>query len=161
MPSKLMLPAGAVPSNLHFPEDVDVQFVDSDMYGISERVSEISPDIHIWKLARETPEGAEFGYTLTESCVDGVERLIFKVKELDARVVNRLKELFSVPLEERIEKLERENWRFEQDQKEQEFEELYEKLGRPMWTQMEHDGFIQRPVSYPKLGVISKGKRAR
>jgi hypothetical protein len=162
--TKLLLPTGAVPSNLHFPEDVDVQYVDSDMYGISERVSEISPDLHIWQLSKDSPEseGGKLSYMVTESCVDGVERLVFKVKELDARVLHKLSELFAVPLQERYEKLAAENYRYEQKAKEDQADELYERLGRPMWTQMEHDGFIgPRNVSYPKLGVISGGSRAR
>lgn len=157
MATDLALPAGNAPSNLHLPDTATAALVESDMYNICERVKEISSNIHIWLLT----DDAQYAYAVTEHCEDGVERLIFKIKELDARVLTRLKYLFSVPLVKRIELIDKENHRFERQERENQSDDLYERLGRPMLTQLEHDGFIQRNRSYPKLGVAGRSKRAR
>jgi hypothetical protein len=96
-----------------------------------------------------------------EHCKDGVERLVFKVAALDARVEKRLHELMHMPLAARLAQIEKDQYRLEAEEKEYELDDLYERVGRPMWTQLEHDGFIQRGVSYPKAGVATKGSKRR
>lgn len=137
------------------PPEVRHVSLDSDVYNICERVKEISPDLHIVVLANDE----QHVFAIMEHCADGVERLVFKVSELDKRVLDKLNELMAVPLKTRIERLEKENHRFEQQEREREFEEFYETFGAPMWRQLEHDGFIEsRGKSFPKSGVASKGK---
>jgi len=63
-----------------------------------------------------------------------------------------------MPLAERLAKLEKDEYKIEADRKEAQLDDLYERVGRPMWTQLEHDGFIQRGVSYPKVGVSKPGQ---
>lgn len=157
MATDLLLPSGLVPSNLHLPKEARAELIDSDMFHICDRVKEISPTLHIFKLYDDD----KYIYTVMEHCSDGVERLIFKVKALDNRVITRLQTLFSVELDTRIRMCDKENHRFEAHEKEEQLDDLYERLGRPMWTQLEHDGFIQRGVSYPKAGVATRGKKAR
>jgi hypothetical protein len=38
-------------------------------------------------------------------------------------------------------------------------EQFYERMGGPMWTELERDGFIQRPVSYPKRNATAMRHR--
>jgi hypothetical protein len=48
----------------------------------------------------------------------------------------------------------------EAESREREFEDLYESMGRPMWTDLERCGFIQRGSSYAKRGVAGgRGSR--
>jgi len=59
--------------------------VDSHVTGVIEDIRAISPRIHIfWN-----EQGQEFD--LVEYCLNDEQRLIFSVKELDARVVDRLR----------------------------------------------------------------------
>lgn len=148
MTKSLILPSGACPTNLSLPPGTTAMYVDADMYDICERVREISPSLLV-VLLEHTPTET-MSYSIMEQCYDGWARQIFKVKELDARVLDRLRELMSVPFEERYRRLEAENHRFEQAQHEEAMDKLYEDMGRPMWTELEKCGFIQRPVSYPK-----------
>lgn len=124
-------------------------YVDGDMFNICERIKEISPSLSIVLLEKDN----QFAYAIMEHCVDGVERLVFKVKELDNRVCEKLRRLMSMPLSERVTEIEKQEHRLEAERLDEESSELYERFGRPMWTQLEHDGFIQRGVSYPKRGV--------
>ena len=137
------------PTNLVLGDTMKAAYVDGDVFNICERVKEISPDLYIVLLEKDD----KFAYAVMEHCVDGVERLVFKVKELDNRVCEKLRRLMSIPLNERVAEIEKHEHRLEAERLEQESDELYERFGRPMWTQLEHDGFIQRGVSYPKRGV--------
>lgn len=142
---------------MHLPEGAKAYLVESDVYGICEQIAEISPRLHVFLLT----DDAKYAYAITEHCEDNVERLVFKVKELDGRVIKRLRTLMAKPLLQRLDEIEKENHRFEQQELDDELERLYEELGRPMWTQLEHDGFIQRSISYPKAGVATRGRRPR
>lgn len=153
------------PTNLSLPPGVGAAYVDGDMYDICQRVREIDENLRVVVL---TGQEKRYTHAIMEHCGDGVERLIFKVGPadqdcplLDGRVVEKLRRLAAQPLAERLRRFEAEETKYEADQKEHELEKIYENLGRPMWTQLEHDGFIQRSVSYPKLGVATAGKRAR
>jgi len=157
MASDLLLPGGLAPSNLHLAEGTRASYVDGDLYRICDRMREVDQSLYAVQLS----DDQRYAYAIMEDCEDGVQRLIFKVKELDGRVIEKLRYLMARPLHERLTEIEAMHHRLEADRKENELDELYEKLGRPMWTQLEHDGFIQRGVSYPKLGVTSRGRRAR
>lgn len=158
MSSALTLPGGVRPTNLHLPEGMSAVFVDSDMFDICERVKEISPRLYIILLT----DDKNYAYTIMEHCVDGVDRLVFKRRQLDARVLAELRQIMSVPLEERVKRLEKEHEKILADYHESQLDDMYEQIGRPMWTDLERCGFIQRPVSYPKTGVTGgKGSLKR
>ncbi len=147
MASTLILPGGVVPSNLHLDPSVRASQVTADVYMICDRIAEVSPRLFIEELVRDGKKS----YAIMEYCDDGVARLVFKTKELDARVVEKVQYLRHVPFEKRFqiaEDIEQKNAR---EQHENYMEKLYEQIGRPMWTQLEKDGFIDRPVSYPKV----------
>lgn len=151
------LAVGTVPANLVLPPGTLPVPVNSDMYRICDRIREIDESLYIVLL-----EGQKYPYAIMENCKDGTSRLVFKVYELDARVLDKLRRLMSMPLHYRIKKLEQENHRFEQQEHEQEMERLYEEIGRPMWTMLEKCGFIDgRGVSFPKAGVATRGKKRK
>lgn len=145
------------PTNLRLPPDAAAVPVDSDMFNICERVKEISPNLYIILVTDST----DHSFVIMEQAKDGVDYLVFRVSKLDGRVLDKLKYLMAHPLSERLMILEKEEYRLEEERKEREFEELYERVGRPMWTQLEHDGFIQRKTSYPKRGVKPSGGAAQ
>lgn len=137
------------PSNLELPPGYADLHVNGDVYRICERVAEISPDLFVCPLpaAREP-----WRFAIGEHCRDGVDRLIFWCRELDDRVIKELARMMAMPLHARLKKCEADEYKFDADEKERELDDLYENVGRPMWTQLEHDGFIQRGVSFPKSG---------
>lgn len=143
------MPGHACPSNLHLPSDTMVREIDSDVYNICGQIRSISPRLFVVLLTGQD----EYSFAIMEHCIDNVDRLVFRVKELDQRVLRKLYQLMELSLADRMDQLEKDEWKLEQEQKEADLEEMYERVGRPMWTQLEHDGFIQRGVSYPKRGV--------
>jgi hypothetical protein len=124
--------------------------VESDVYDICSRIEEISPDLYI--LVADPPMDG-FTYIVMERMRNGSDGLVTRTNALDQRLVDHLRYILKVPISERLALLEKQEYIAEADRKEAEFEELYERLGRPMWSQLEHDGFIQRNISYPKRGV--------
>ena len=148
------------PSNLHLRPSVKARYIDSDMFDICERLAEIDPRLYIVELTEED----EANYMVMEHCADGVVRAVTPqpVKELDARVLERIRYLMHVPFEHRYAAAERENEKYEQDCHEAELERIYEQMGHVFRRQLWHDGFIDsRGVSYPTVGVTSRGRRAR
>lgn len=134
-----------VPSNLILPPELRGLSVEGDMYNLCERIKDISPNLYINGFVNP-----EFPWIVVERCVDGKDRVVCKVKELDARLLDYLRKLMAEPLSERIRLIEKNEYELEKQLLEDQKDELYERIGRPMWTQLEHDGFITRPVSYPK-----------
>lgn len=156
--SHLVLPQGVVPTNLRIPPGSRAIHLESDVYGVCEQLREIDPSLYVVVRVTERNE-AEF--IVMEDCRDGVHRLVFKTDALDGRVLTKLRRLMAKPLDERLRELEAMEHKYEADRYEEELDRLYEDLGRPMWTQLEHDGFIEtRGVSFPKRGVAAP-KRAR
>lgn len=136
----------APPDNLSLDPSVRASLVESDMYDICERIKEIDPNLKIVHLI----DGETQSFVIMETGKDGKEYYVMKAKELDARILEKLRYLLHVPFEERIRILEKGNKEFEAAEHERELDELYERVGRPMWTELERTGFIDRPVSYPK-----------
>jgi hypothetical protein len=157
MSSTLILPHRIAPSNLNLRPSVKVRYIEHDLYDICRRIQELSPNLFVIELE----EGDTAAFAIMEHCRDGVERLVYKVAELDGRVVERLRYLMNVTLLERMEIAAREEHQFEEDRKEEELERLYETLGGPMHTQMVHDGFSLGNKSYPKAGVSTNGRYRR
>jgi hypothetical protein len=60
--------------------------VEDDVLSVVRQVREIDPRIHIY----HNEQTGQFD--LVEHCLDGIERLIFSVAELDPRVISRLRE---------------------------------------------------------------------
>ena len=148
----LILP-GITPANLRLDGRFKATMVTSDVYNICERLRELNARLFVHYLEDTmTGEGA---YCIMELTTEG-EKLVFKVRELDARVVEEVRYLLHVPFAERFAASQRLLDKREAEQKEEELDQLYEDLGRQMWYQFEHDGFIEhRGTSYPKRGIKS------
>lgn len=156
--SSLILPTGAAPTNLRLRSSVTTTFVENDVYDICKRMREVSDRLYAVQLE----EGGRHAFAIMEHCDDGVERLVFKTKELDARVIEKLQRLMSMPFDVRVRECEKAEYEADALRKENELEDLYERVGRPMWTELERCNFITRPVSYPKTGVTGgKGSLRR
>lgn len=130
------------------------------MYGICRRIKEeIEGGDRLKIIMLSNPHTGEYDYTIMETCDDGVERLVLKcgpghrINALDGRVIEKLKWMLKKPLQARIDEFEAWEDEVKAAQRELEKEELYERIGRPMLTDLEKCGFITRPVSYPKKGI--------
>lgn len=168
MSSTILLPQGAVPTNLHLNPNTDkARLVTSDMYHICNRIREISPALYILELERETKEGSKFGFAIMEKCNDGVDRLVIRAsaRGLDERILNKLRYIMAMDLHERIAMLDREREKWEQEQHENELEKLYEEMGGKMHRQLVANGFTQAPfpTSYRPLNRVARrhGRRMR
>jgi hypothetical protein len=131
--------------------------VDSDVFNICERVKEISPNLHIVVADPPRPDGKNF--IIMEETAPGDWMSVARYEALDNRVITHLEKMKRIPLHDRLAKLEKEEEDWEKKSAEDSLDELYERMGGPMWTQLEHDGFVDsRGVSYPKKGVTHSGK---
>lgn len=64
--------------------------LDGDVLGIVQQVKQISDRLDVCYNEFLEFDGRKGGFTITEHCLDGTERLVFSVEELDQRVVMRL-----------------------------------------------------------------------
>lgn len=146
------------PSNLEIPPWMKTKYVSGDLYNICLRVKQISDDLHVIPLDGDGP----YHFAIAEDCPDGVTRLVFRCQELDNRAIEHLQEIMFLDFKERVAAFDKEQEKAEAARKEEELEELYERVGAPMQTELERAGFIQRPISYPKTGVTGgKGSKAK
>lgn len=143
----LMLPSGMAPSNLHLRESVKVTFVESDVYDICHRLAAVSPRLHLWQLEEE---GVDYPAWVVTEFVHGQEYLVKKYLELDARMVEDVQRMLSIPLEHRVAAAQAEVEASEAAEKQAAIDEMYENVGAKFWNRLERDGFIQRGVSYHK-----------
>lgn len=129
------------------------------MYDVCERLRKEFPDIELFVVMHTLGDSSY--YTVMERCKDGVDRVtIPRVHELDGRVIERIRYYLGVPLEQRFAEFEKEEARAAEARKQAELDELYERMGGPMWAQLERDGFIQRPKSFAKRNATARRHRA-
>lgn len=139
------------PDNFRAPPGV---MIESDVFGVCERMKELDKNLFLYALDPPVEfAGKTYRFSVTEMCVDGVERLVQRFEELDARIDKKLAYMLHVPFEKRLAEAEQQEAKAEQQRKDDELTKLYEGVGRPMLTDLEKCGFIQRSVSYPKRGV--------
>ncbi len=159
MTGTLILPHTVKPLNLSLPPSAKVTSVDGDLYNICERIREIDPSLRVVLLEHDPTD--TWSYAIMEDCADGECRLVFKVKELDARVVTKLQRMMKIPFAQRYAEAEAECFKFEAEEHERSLEELYEKIGGPMLRELEQCGFIDgRGVSYAKRNRAARRARA-
>lgn len=160
-PSKsadLVLPNGIKPSNLSLPPGTKIEYIHNDVFGVCEQLREIDPSLYIVLLTGDD----KYAWAIMENCHDGLQRLVFKTAELDARVLDRIRKMMALPLKERIARIDAEHKKREEERKEARKDEAVETIALPMYQQLEKDGFLQRPKSYPKTGVTGgKGSLKR
>jgi len=150
----IILPNGIKPSNLHLPPGTKIEYIHSDVFNICARLKEIDSSLYVVLLSNSDLE--QYVWAIMEDCRDGEQRLVFKAKELDARVLDRLHKLMALPLKDRIAKIDQENKKREAEREELRKEAMIENVALPMYRELESTGFLQRPVSYPKRGVKPK-----
>lgn len=153
MARSLILPDSTRPTNLHLRPSVRVRHIDSDLFDVCQRVRGISEDLYLVEMS----EGDEYAFAVMERCADGIDRLVFKTAELDARVLEKLRYLMAKPLPERLAEIEKMEYKHERDEEEAEHERLYETLGGPMLRELDRNGFLGAPrgTSYAKRGVYA------
>lgn len=134
--SELMLPR---------PDNIRGRFgtrVDSDVYHIADRLKELDPNLVIYALDEPIMQfGRTYNFSIVELCRDGTERLVMRVAELDARIIERCERMLRVPFAKRFEAAEKENEKWEAEQRDNQLNELYEKMGGDMRIQLERCGF--------------------
>lgn len=150
--SSLLLPSGTLPTSIRLRPEIRTSVVESDLYDIGRRIQEMHPTVYVLQM----DDGNTASWAVMENCDDGVQRLVFKTNVLDQRVLEKLAWIMHVPFEKRLEAAEKEVTDHDAKKKDDELEKLYEEMGRPMLTQLEHDGFIQRSTSYAKGGMYGK-----
>jgi hypothetical protein len=162
MAATLYINGSAVPTNLHLRESngvsTRVRLVTQDLFHIAERIHEISDRLFIVELEENSKEGQKFGLAIMENTPDRGAFLIFRttLDKLDDRVLKRLKYIMSVDLHTRLAILDKEREKWEKEQEDDAMEELYERMGGPMWVELEKNGFIQRPVSYRPMNPTAR-----
>jgi hypothetical protein len=138
--SDFVIPGSAAPNNLHFPPHVKATLVEKDVFNICERLAEIDKSLFV--IAVEGDRDCAF--VIMEHCADGTDRLVWKAKELDARAVEKAEKLRAVPFEHRFKAIADQIDKEEQEQREHDLDELYERLGAPMLRELERTNFIDR-----------------
>lgn len=135
--------------------------VEGDVFRICERLEEIDKSLFVYPLDPPVKAGDRTcHYSIVEECADGVPRLVFRATALDARILEHVQYLMNVPFEKRFAEAEARADKLEAEARENEKDELYETMGRPMLTDLERCGFIQRRTSYAKRGVTGgRGSR--
>lgn len=147
------------PTNLHPPLGSKAFEYSGDVYMVCERIKDKFGD-RVYIVVMD--DGSNYCFTAMERCDDGTDLMIKKYTELTPAIIDDLDFMLRIDLKQRIRILEAENDKWEKDWHEAAAERQYEEIGRPMWTELERSGFIQRPVSYPKAGVSGgKGSRAK
>lgn len=150
----LALPDRNAPTNMRLKESVQVRYLDGDLLDIARQVKARHPSLYVVELTDPENEPGKAAWAIIESCADGVERMLCKVRALDQRLLAKLDHIMHVPFAQRFADAEAGIERDEAQAKEAELDQLYETIGRPMLTQMRHDGFADTsPVSYPKRGI--------
>jgi hypothetical protein len=146
----LILP-GVSPTNLVMGGRFETFSVTNDVYNICERLAELNPRLWIHGLRDINTD--EVAFCIMEKTPRGDE-LVFKTRELDARIIEEVRYLMAVPLAKRVEQMDRILQEREQAAHEAELDKLYETMGEQFRYQLWHDGFIEhRDKSYPKRGV--------
>lgn len=129
--------------------------VDGDLYHICERIKEVDPSLFIVQLVDDRHNCA---YMIMEHCEDGVDRLVYKTKELDARVIEKCQYMKSVPFEHRFKVIEKEIDEAEADRKAKEAERFYELVGAPMREELQRCGFTETRGRVFMSGGSRKGR---
>lgn len=139
--SDLVLPGSMCPTNLILAPNVRAAMVEGDLYNICGRIKEIDPNLFIVQLINDQRDCA---FMIMEHCADGVDRMVYKTKELDARILHKCEYMRSVPFEHRFKMIEKEIDEEEQRRRDEESERLYEMVGEPMRAEFERCGFTGR-----------------
>lgn len=124
--------------------------VTADLYDVCERVKELDPNLYI--VEQENLDGGSHQYVIMEHVPKlNRDEIVFKTPYLDQRILDKLDEIRALPFAERADAAIREAEKYAKDAKEHASEELYERMGAPMYNQLHRDGFASggRNKSFP------------
>lgn len=146
------------------PDNVKGKFgrwVTADMFHIAQRLQEIDPSLFIQSLEKPTHwKDQTWNYTIVEVDAAGTEHWVYGAEALDARVIEHVEYLLSVPFAERFAIAEQLEAKREADDIDNQMEEALENWGWDFRKQLEHDGFIShRGKSYAKRGVATHASK--
>ena len=136
----------------NFRDDWGRLEVTGDVYNICRRMRELSPNLRL-RERRDWDDGG-FRYIVSEISLDGAERWVMGLNELDGRLIERLQRMLHVPFEDRFAAAERAETKLKAQQDETKLDMLAENIGLPMLTDLERTGFVSRPRSYAKAGHV-------
>jgi hypothetical protein len=141
------------PNNIRTGGRFQVEAVSGDMFSISERLRELNPRLFINIIEDRAPKALRpVTYVIMEQTSRGTEEVVFKCFTLDARVIEHVRYLMSVPFEHRFAEAEKELDKYQAEEQENEMDELVEHLGLPMLRELKANGF---------LGAYSAGSTSR
>jgi hypothetical protein len=145
------------------PDNVRGKFgrwVTADLFHIAQRIQEVDPRLFIQSLDPPTKwHDQTWNYVIVE-VPDGMntEQWVYGAEALDARVVEHVQYLMTVPFSERFAIAEKLEAKREADEQDRQLEEALENWGYDFRKQLAHDGFITHTgKSYAKRGVAAPG----
>ncbi len=157
----LVMPGLVAPSNLKRGGRFKTAQITSDVYSICTRLQELSPRLTLHWVEDSNPRAKDsIAFVVVETFTNAEgqpeDAVVWKARKLHPEIVETVRYFMNVPLSKRYAQMEAAAEKIDRDREEDHFAELYENMGRPMWAQLEHDGFIeQRGVSFPKRGVAA------
>lgn len=135
------------------------EIIPGDLYMIADRIHEFDSSLFI----AYHPDNERGQYVVMEQCSDGVDRFVIRIKELDGRIIEKLRYMLHIPFEKRFAEAERVEAKLDAELKEAKLDAAFEQIGAPMQRLLYTTGGIDsRRESYPLRGVTSgKGSKAK
>lgn len=157
MPPSAELIVQGVPSNIILPPGAHITEVAGDVYGICERLREYDPNIRVVPV---TDGGDGIKFIIGEIGRDGDLLEIMPARELDGRIIERLRYLSSVPVAERLAAIQKQLDSDRAQRGSDDAERLYERVGGPMRSAIFSAGFSHIPDPQSRRLLNATAKRA-
>lgn len=132
-----------VPTNLMLPPGARVSRVEADVFNICERLREHDPNLRINVMQ----DCGEHAFIVTELGPDGVERIVTRVPELNASLIEECQRMLAIPLKDRLRAIDKENARRKTEFEDAKLEEMWEGAGQQTYNAMFKGGFVHVPKS--------------
>ena len=140
-------------------------YVTNDLYHIAERLQEIEGGRgRLYIEAFDEPlewQGRTYNFAVTEYVPELTppERLVMRVEHLDGRVIERVERMRRIPFHKRFAEAEKLEAKWAEEYKQEQLNNLYERMGGNMLIQLDRCGFVQRPVSFAKRNATARRHR--
>lgn len=151
------------PTNLRLLNEYRHAFLDGDLLDICGRLREYSAS-HGQRISVVQIDPTHFA--ICETDARGVENLVFRVgpgcdiDALDGRVIDKLNYIRTVPVGERLRRLEAEFEREKLAREEEQTEKMWANLGAPMYASLARCGFIDVPRRESMRPLNNTARRA-
>lgn len=155
----LAIPGSARPTNLHLtPEQIHWDLDADTLHWLEHLPDAVEGGDRLFVLIHKDHDEP---FVIVEHADDGSDMFVMRTAHLDERTYERLRYMRQVPLDKRIERLDRIAADWEREDMENRTEEMYERFGGDMRWQLYRDGFIDSPgVSMPLRNPTAKRHRA-